>query len=165
MGSSLQASILGSRRAGKLATGSQMECWQKDDIVNLQCSPAELDLFQRQSPQSLAYAGFLLSRKILHDIHGIYIDFAQSPVHLHHLLQAWNLFAHISHLIDHSQSSRILRAGVHFTSICQANFEEMLPLDATELYDILLTGYCLATQEERAEVVNNTPLDWDNWVA
>lgn len=72
----------------------------------------------------------------LRDIHGIYIDFARSPAHSHHLLQAWNLFAHISQLVDHSQSSRILRAAVYFTSICQADIEEMLPTKAMELYEI-----------------------------
>ncbi|KAH8086585.1 hypothetical protein HD553DRAFT_323512 [Filobasidium floriforme] len=113
---------------------------------------------------SLGYAGFLLARRILHGIHDIYIDFAHSPAHLHRLLQAWNVFAHISQLVNHSQSSRILRAGVFFTSICQADIEEMVPLDCMELYDILLTGYSLATREERAVVANNTALDWGGFL-
>jgi hypothetical protein len=92
----------------------------------------------------------------LQDIHGIYIDFAQSHANLQNLLQAWNLFTHISQLINHSQSSRILRASVFFTSIYQdsAVIEEMVPLDAAELYNILLTGYSLATREKRVEVAN-----------
>lgn len=74
----------------------------KDDVVSLGCYLAEPDFSQCPSLQSLAFAGFLLSPRILHDIHGIYIDVAQSSAQLQRLLRAWNLFAHISHLIGHS---------------------------------------------------------------
>jgi hypothetical protein len=146
----------------ELASWQQVHEWSvgEDDVVSPGCRDVEVAFFRHRSPQSLGYAGFLLARRILHGIHDIYIDFAHSPAHLHHLLQAWNVFAHISQLVNHSQSSRILRAGVFFTSICQADIEEMVPLDCMELYDILLTGYSLATREERAVVANNTALDW-----
>lgn len=49
----------------------------------------------------LAFAGFLLYPRILHDIRGIYVDVAQSSAQLQRLLQAWNLFARIIlHLVD-----------------------------------------------------------------